>query len=228
MSIDRLGHGICIQACSMERTRASSRYHKPLYHTLNPASVLQRELLRKGIHLFIACVPALAAVNPQLTFLLIGLGTLFYTGAEILRINGRRVIFVSAITEFASRERDRGGIVLGPVTLGLGAMAALYFYPQPAAALAIYALAFGDGLSSLFGRFFGSVPMPAFPEKTVAGSLTCFTAVFLVTFGVLGSFPKACVIAAAATFLELLPLKDLDNLAIPLGTGFVAVLIIPL
>jgi dolichol kinase len=191
-------------------------------------SAIQRELLRKGIHLFIACVPSLAAFNPQLTFLLVGLGTLFYTGSEILRINGRRVILISAVTEFASRERDRGRIVLGPITLGLGAMAALYFYPEPAAALAIYALAFGDGLSSLFGRFFGGMSMPLFPEKTVGGSLTCFTAVFLVTFGVIGSFPKACVIAAAATLIEMLPLKDLDNLAIPLGTGLVAVLIIPL
>lgn len=214
-------------AGSMERTLAFSST-KSVYHTLDPVSVLQRELLRKGIHLFIACVPSLAAINSQLTFLLVGFGTLFYTGAEILRINGRRVILVSAITEFASRERDRGKIVLGPVTLGLGAMAALYFYPEPAAALAIYALAFGDGLSSLFGRLFGSVAMPFFPEKTTIGSLTCFTAVFLVTYGVIGSFPKACVIAAVATLIELLPLKDLDNLAIPLGTGFVAVLVIPL
>ena len=211
----------------MERA-LSSRGNTRLYHTLNPVSALQRELLRKSIHLFIACVPSLAAVNPELTFLVVGLGTLFYTFSEILRINGRRVILVSAITEFASRERDRGKIVLGPVTLGLGAMAALYFYPEPAAALAIYALAFGDGLSSLFGKLFGSVPMPFFPEKTVAGSITCFTAVFLVTYGVIGSIPKACVIAAAATLLELFPLKDLDNIAIPLGTGFVALLIIPL
>jgi len=80
---------------------------------------------------------------------------MIYTYAETLRMQGVSVGLISRITEAASRRRDKGSFSYGPVTLGLGAMLALMLYPEPAAAIAIYALAFGDGFSSLFGKIFG-------------------------------------------------------------------------
>jgi len=195
---------------------------RPLIRTNLTAETLAGELIRKALHLLIAFVPLLAAYNLQATMLLLGGGTVFYLFAEKLRLEGRPVFIVSQLTVIASRERDEGGFVLGPVTLGLGAMLALLLYPATAAAVAIWALAFGDGLASLGGRLFRSAALPLVQGKTVAGSLACFAAVLLSTWHITRSLSIALLIALTATVLELVPLRDFDNLLLPVGTGFLA------
>lgn len=115
---------------------------------------LQTELFRKSIHFLIALVPPLASIHLAATMALLGAGTMVYAVAELLRLQGRTVVFISGVTRRAARDRDQGRFVLGPITLGLGAMLALLLYPEPAAVVAIYALAFGDGLASLVGKLF--------------------------------------------------------------------------
>jgi phytol kinase len=195
---------------------------RPLIRENVTAETLAGELIRKALHLLIALVPLLAAYSLQATMLLVGGGTLFYIFAEKLRLEGRTVFIISDLTVIASRKRDEGHFVLGPVTLGLGAMLALLLYPSTAAAVAIWALAFGDGLASLGGKLLRSVPIPFLRGKTVAGSLACFVAVLLSSWRISGSLSTAFLIALAATALELVPLKDFDNLLLPVGTGFLA------
>ncbi len=184
---------------------------------------LKTEFFRKGIHLLIALVPFAASINFGVTFALLGAGTIIYSYAEALRFAGREVFLVSRITYAASRERDKGKYVLGPITLSLGAMLALMLYPSPAAAIAIYALAFGDSVSSIIGKLFGTVRLPFKGEKTFAGSLACFIAVFLVTYKITGEGYTSLIIAIFASLLEALPTGDMDNIIIPVGTGFAAV-----
>ncbi len=183
---------------------------------------IRTELLRKSIHMMIAVVPTLARYNLSLTVLLLASGVVFYTYVELMRIRGFSMGFISRITEAASRSRDDSGFVFGPVTLGLGAMLALMLYPEPAAAIAIYALAFGDGFSSLFGKLFGRIRIPFTGGKTFAGSFACLVSVFVVSYAVSESLITAAVISIIATFLEVIPSKDLDNLILPVGTGLVA------
>ena len=146
------------------------------------------ELVRKLLHFLIALVPLLAAFNKDFTLMLLTAGTIAYIFAEKLRLEGVEIFFISNITIVASRERDKSGFVLGPVTLALGAMMALLIYPEPAARIAIYALAFGDGFSSLMGKIIQGIKIPFTRGKTVAGSLACFVSVFLITWRILGSF----------------------------------------
>jgi phytol kinase len=183
---------------------------------------LEGEIVRKSLHLLIALVPLLAAVDQQATMMILGGGTLFYVLAENLRLAGRTVFIVSDLTVIASRPREAGRFVLGPVTLGTGAMLALLLYPSQAATIAIYALAFGDGLASLVGRLFGGWRLPLGGRKTVAGSLACFLAVLLVSQRLLGDLRLALPIALAATLIEALPAGDFDNLLLPVGTGYIA------
>ncbi len=184
---------------------------------------IRTEVIRKSIHMMIAVVPTLARYNVLMTLMLIASGLIVYTYAEMMRVQGVTVGFITRITEAAARKRDRDGIVFGPVTLGLGAMLALMLYPEPAAAIAIYALAFGDGFSSLFGKLFGKVQIPYTGGKTFAGSFACLVSVFAISYSVAGSLRVAVLISLTATFLEVLPSKDLDNLILPVGTGLVAV-----
>jgi len=183
---------------------------------------LQVEFFRKGIHLFIAIVPFLARLDVAMTMAMLAAGTIIYTYAEHVRSQGREIALISAMTNAASRPRDMGKFVLGPVTLGLGAMIALLLYPEPAASIAIYALAFGDGFSSIVGKMVGRWRIPLTGGKTFAGSAACFSAVFLVVLRLTGKPTIAAVLGGTATLLEALPTGDLDNILLPVGTGFVA------
>jgi dolichol kinase len=183
---------------------------------------VRTEVLRKSIHMLVALVPFAASVNQGITLALLAAGTIVYTYAELLRCMGVRVVLISRLTAMASRERDLGKFVLGPVTLGIGTMLALLLYPAPAASIAIFALAFGDGLASLVGKLFGRVRIPYTGGKTIIGSTACFAAIYLSARGVGASVSSALAVAFVSTLVEMLPLKDLDNILLPLSAGTTA------
>jgi dolichol kinase len=148
-------------------------------------------------------------------------GVLGYTLMEHLRLAGVSVPVVSALTSMASRQRDMGHFVLGPVTLGLGALLALLLFPSPAACIGIYALAFGDGFAALVGKLFGKT-RPAFLfGKSLEGSAACFMATFFAAYLVSHNYIAALVAAFTAATVEALPLEDYDNIALPLVVGSV-------
>ena len=182
----------------------------------------QGEIVRKSLHFLIALVPMLASVNLPATLGLLAAGTLFYSFAESSRLRGVPIPLVSALTLIASREKDRKGFVLGPVTLGIGAMLGLVLYPLPAASLAIYALAFGDGIASLAGTMLRGPRVPFLQGKTLSGSLACFAAVFTVTLAVTQRPLDSLVIGAASALLEAIPAGNFDNIVLPVGVGLLA------
>jgi phytol kinase len=187
------------------------------------------EFLRKGIHLLIAFVPCLVSfIGRNHTAALLVLGTAVYASCEGLRMAGVNVPIVSRVTAHAARRRDSGKFVLGPVTLGLGALLSILIYPRETAAIAIYTLAFGDGLSSLVGKLFGSVRIPFTKGKSIEGSLTCLGATFISALALSGKILESAAIAAVATVTEALPLKDFDNIVLPLVAGGLAYLLLRL
>ncbi|AEF83380.1 diacylglycerol/polyprenol kinase family protein [Leadbettera azotonutricia] len=190
------------------------------FHVLPSARELKTECIRKSIHFLIALSPTMAAVSKPLTVAILAAGTLLYACFETLRLLGVKVPLVSSLTSIASRSRDRGHFVLGPVTLGLGALLALLLYPSPAASIAIYALAFGDGFASLIGKFFGVHRPSIMLGKSIEGSMACFIAVFMAAIKVSGSIQITLAAAITATLVEVLPLEDYDNLALPIAVGF--------
>jgi len=197
---------------------------RQLIVSLIPAN-LRGELVRKSLHMLVALLPTLAAtVGVQAALGILTLGTLVYSTSEYLRLSGYRVALITRITVLASRGRDEQGFVLGPVTLAIGAMLALLLYPSTAAALAIYALAFGDGIASLVGRAFGR--LRHVDGKTVEGSLACFGAVWISALVVTENLVLALIIAVAATLLEALPTGDMDNIILPVGVGLIATVLL--
>ncbi len=193
-------------------------------------TLLIKEVLRKSIHLCSAFTPILLSIAYKPTLILLSLGVIFYSLAEVLRLKGKEVPLISAVTEAAARKRDENHFVLGPVTLGLGIILTALLWGKLPSAIGIYALAFGDGLASLSGRLFGRVQIPLTEGKTVAGSLTCFTACFISCYiacffggneqtNITGI---SLIIASAGMLIEVLPLKDFDNLLIPILLGGIA------
>jgi dolichol kinase len=164
----------------------------------------------------------MAAINYYFTVATLMTGVLGYTVMELMRLAGIKVPVVSTLTSMASRPRDMGSFVLGPVTLGLGALLALLLFPSSAACIGIYALAFGDGFAGLVGKLYGRI-RPAFLfGKSLEGSMACFAAVFISAYLVSHSFTVSIAAALTATVVEALPLEDYDNIALPLFVGFIA------
>lgn len=189
-----------------------------------------KELFRKSIHLCSAFVPCFLWITYKPTIACLFALVVFYSAAEILRLNGKEVFLISAVTEAAARKRDENKFVLGPVTLVLGIILSAILWEKLPAAIGIYALAFGDGLASLAGKLFGRIQIPFTEGKTVAGSLTCFTAIFISCYlacffmfqGQTDITKVSLIIAGAGMLIEILPLKDFDNLFIPILLGGLA------
>ncbi|EFW37204.1 phosphatidate cytidylyltransferase [Treponema phagedenis F0421] len=186
---------------------------------------LVTEFFRKTLHISSAIVTVFASYFFVPTVIgIIGI-TILYCISELLRFKGHSLPLITKITRAAARKRDRGHFVLGPLTLALGVLAALLCFPIHVARIAIFALAFGDGSASLVGKIFGQKHLSIAKDKTVEGSFACFIAVLVSSFFATFSFWQSLVLAAAAVLIEMLPLKDFDNLLIPICIGALCMLI---
>jgi dolichol kinase len=183
---------------------------------------LRAEFARKGIHILIALVPSFAALNLSYTALLLMGGILFYTWAESMRFLGFSLPIISSVTKSVLRKREQTRFALGPVTLGLGALLSLLIFPPSVAAASIYAVAFGDSTAGLVGRFLGRFRPAFLAGKSLEGSLACFTVAFFAGFLVFREWPIAMAIGLGSMFADALPIKDFDNLLLPLAAGLCA------
>jgi len=183
------------------------------------------EFTRKSIHLLIAFVPYLYSLSRPMTIALLAAGTILYVVFETLRMRGIHIPLISRLTAQAARLRDDGRFIMGPVTLGFGALLSLLVFKPLPASIAIYILAFGDSFSSLVGKTLGRIPMPYTRGKSVEGSLTCFTASLVSAYAMSRKLAASLAIAAVSTFVEAAPTKDWDNILLPLAAGLTATLL---
>lgn len=181
-----------------------------------------KELFRKSIHLCSALVPPLFEFSETLAAIFLLAAAALYTVSEFMRLRGKNFPVISAVTQIAERKRDENKFSLGPVTLVSGILLAEFLFQPEAARIAVYALAFGDGLASLAGKLIGRVSVPFLRGKTAAGCVACFAAVFCSSFAVCGRAFMALAIALVSMATEALPLKDFDNIVIPLSAGALA------
>jgi dolichol kinase len=186
---------------------------------------LLKEFFRKSIHICASLVPLFASINFNWTVIGLSAVICIYVFCEYRRLAGVPIPVISRITAYAARKRDEGRFVLGPVTMALGVLVTLLLFPLDTARVGIYALAFGDGIASLAGKLFGHVKIPHTGGKTIEGSFACFCAVLLSTFLVTGNPLVSFEVSLLAMVIEVIPLKDYDNLLIPvLISGFVFLL----
>ncbi len=188
---------------------------------------LKKEFFRKTIHLGTAFVPILLHFYRNPILILLACAGVLYIIAEFLRYKGHEIPLISDITAAAARKRDENRFVLGPVTLVAGVLTAALLWEEKASAVGILALAFGDGLASLAGKTFGQITVPLTHGKTAEGSLTCFAAIFLSSFVVCQNTMVSLTVASVGMLIEVLPLKDFDNLLIPILLGGIAEFLLP-
>ncbi len=137
-----------------------------------------------------------------------------------------------AVVQSLTRHGDRREILRGPLFYGLVFILSTvaFWRHAPAGLLALMLMCGGDGLAEVVGRRWGRTPLPFNPAKSWMGSLAMFAGgflfawVFLLLFNAFGNFdPRLTLgpmtgatlaIAALATAVEALPLRDVDNLTI--------------
>lgn len=189
---------------------------------LGMSYLIKKEFFRKAIHMMSSFVPFFYYHNRSVVMLgILNLGFLYFI-SEVLRFNNVKIPIITQMTELASRERDEGKIVLGPITLVIGIFLAFTFFDYRSAVIAVFALSFGDGVASLFGKMIGGPKIPFTSGKTFSGSLGCLT-VLLIVFSACGlDLSQAAFLAVFATSVEAFPTGDYDNLLIPVLTGMAA------
>ncbi len=183
---------------------------------------IKKELFRKTIHMASAFIPFFYFFNDELIILGILFVTLIYFFSEVMRFRNVRLPLITRITEMASRSRDEGKIVLGPITLTLGIFLALVMFDYRTAIISIFALSFGDGTASLFGKIVGGPKIPFTFGKTFSGTLGSMIILILVFYGCGLNLWQAIVIALFSSIVEAFPTGDFDNLIIPVATGLFA------
>lgn len=145
---------------------------------------------------------------------------------------GAGVIKDPAAVQAMSRTGDRREILRGPLYYGIVFVVCtlVFWRTSPVGILALMLMCGGDGLADLVGRRWGSAKLPGNPAKSWAGSGAmlvagfAFAFVFVAFFSHLGLFGpglglagiawRTAVVALAATLVEALPIRDLDNLTI--------------
>ena len=196
---------------------------KLTYGSINISYKLKKEFFRKTIHMMAAFVPFFYYFSQYLVMTILLSVTFLYFISEVLRTKKKIFIpLISFITLIAAREKDRDRFILGPITLSLGIFLSLTFFDYRSAVISIYALAFGDGVASLFGETLGGWKIPLTFGKTFSGTCGCFLVLVIVFLSCGLNFYQGILIALIASIIEAFPTGDYDNFLIPVITGLLA------
>ena len=143
---------------------------------------------------------------------------------------GAGIIKDQAAVQAMSRTGDRREILRGPLYYGIlfVALTLLYWVNSPIGMIALMLMCGGDGLADIIGRRYGKTRLPWNVQKSWMGSAAMllgglfFAIAITLPFIYLDYFPitistfipRVTLIAVAATLVETMPIKDLDNLTI--------------
>ena len=194
---------------------------------------IESRLSRKVIHIgtgpiFVLCwlffpdvwyarwLAALVPLAITLQFALIGFG----------------VIKDEASVKAMSRSGDPKEILRGPLYYGLMfvLLTLVFWKDSPVGMTALMMMCGGDGVADLIGRRIKSPKLFHSPDKSVAGSLGVFFGGWIMSMAVLGVYAglglfagplsryllPVTLIALAATLVESLPQRDIDNVTVTL------------
>ncbi|MEW6357526.1 MAG: phosphatidate cytidylyltransferase [Planctomycetota bacterium] len=186
---------------------------------------LRHEIIRKCTHCFGCVAAVVAAMLPLWVVAAVSaVVVMVYIFSEALRARGRRLPPITTITNLCSRPSEAKHPAFGPMALAFGFVCSFILFPPAIARSAFIVTCVSDSAAGLFGRFYGRRPIPFSQRKTVEGSLAALVCAAPVGMLYLGPI-HGIIAAVTSAVIESLPMRDLDNLLMPLGTGCVLVLL---
>ncbi len=191
-------------------------------------SVMERELVRKLVHLLILGVLPVLAYSPWIALLSLSFGSIIYILSEQYRIerisrchHGTCFTPIHRVTVLLAREQERSDIVWAPISLAVGAMITIALFPQPLSHIGILALALGDTAALIGGKVLKGPLLPFTREKHLSGFVSCWIVCAAVVWVYTGHFWAALTAGAAAAAAESLQVRNGDNILLPLAVALV-------
>ena len=177
-----------------------------------------QEIRRKLLHILIACVPIFSSLVYHTTLMVLFVLSSIYVISECLRLNGYSFPMFGGITRSSIRKEEERGFAFGAVTLVLGAILSILLFPEAIASTVIWIVAFADTAATIVGRNLGNHRIPYNKKKSIEGSISALIVAFFCGYIYLPLFP-ALLAAFFSSIIESLPIRALDNLLMPIGTG---------
>lgn len=206
------------------------RFNDYLAHRGWISGHLSRKIIHMGTGpLFVICwllftdatssrfIAALVPLAITLQFLLVGLG----------------LIQDQSAVQAMSRTGNRREILKGPLYYGIIfiIVTIMYWYNTPVGVTALMLMCGGDGMAEILGRRFGRYKLPWNTDKSWMGSLSMFLGGWIFSFLTIGIFKifnvysqnyfsylmPITLIALAGTIIESLPIRDIDNITVPIS-----------
>jgi dolichol kinase len=183
------------------------------------ALTLQREIVRKGLHLLSASIPIAYWLGASRTAVTIALSLALAVaiGVEIARARHEktRVVFDTRLGRLLRVHEVQG--LSGATWLIIALLLAGLLFPRDIAIAAMAAVAVGDAAAAIVGRALGRTRGEG---KSLAGSAACFAASAFMALAIAHfTWLEALLAGALATIAER-PTRPLDdNLRITLAVG---------
>jgi len=182
---------------------------------------LSREYWRKSVHFSgLFFVPVLLW-NRHVFAALLAAFLVVYLIVEFRLKRGKRVPFLTALTERCKRDPERGRLSRGALFLVAAGIATPYLFGAQAAAVGLSQAFAADVTSTLAGMRWGRKDLPWNRKKSRLGSLTFLATAFLASLPFVSPL-QAAFLAAIGTIVESLPIPEADNLTVPLCVGLAA------
>ena len=176
------------------------------------------DLVREDIHASGLFMPVIASyIGVPIVGTLIVAIALVYTGSELLRLEGKELRLISAITRHAASQSELHGFAAAPLYFACGILLTLVLFPKPASYAAVAMFCLGDSVASLVGGRISNA-LPFNKGKTWEGSVGGGFFAFLG--GLFFVSPVVALVGAIiAMTVEVLPLPVNDNVLVPVITG---------
>lgn len=155
---------------------------------------------------------------------------------------GTGVIKDEAAVRAMSRSGDRREILRGPLIYGIVfvVLTLVYWKTSPIGVVALMLMCGGDGLADVTGRRWGYKKLPWNMNKSWVGSLGMLLGGWILAVGIFAiyvavgvfagpvwkSLPALTLIAVVCTFVEMLPIKDMDNLTVTMAAVLLGYLLL--
>jgi dolichol kinase len=187
---------------------------------------ISAELVRKGIHLFALVIPIGYFLLPfPISIIGVSVSAVVSIIIDVSRFRGWRFwdLVSFLIAPIIRAHETRGGFTGASYILTTSAIV-MILYPKIIAIAAITFIIIGDTAAALVGRTWGKHKIIG--RKSVEGSSACLVSLLLVSFFIPG-LPAAAGVAGAvaATLSETFSGKIDDNLAVPVISGLVMLLV---
>lgn len=186
---------------------------------------MREELYRKLIHLASLAVPVLYFhAEKKILLALISLALVIAVIVEWQR--RKKTVFSGWFDKWLGdllRPSERNGLT-GATTLIIGSFFTILLFPKEEAIFSLFTLSVADAMAALVGKSFGRHPLLG--SKTWEGSLAFFCCtVLLASFLLHLSVLPILILGLTLSVVELIVRNSFDNLALPLISGVLALLL---